>query len=267
MKEECKEMKKECKEEKKECKGEWKAAKEAWKEEFRALQAQAAEIRSALRDTAEEDRPVLRAQLQELLVRVHAARASPPGPPGVLALARFVKDVTLPDGTQVLPGQNLVKTWRFRNEGSVPWPADARLIFISHKSDRLGAPDFVEIATPVAPGQEIDVSVPLVAPQRPGRYSAFFRLCAPQSQGRKFGQRVWVMLVVPGDSSSSDEKDDPAMQLLQGQYAEQLRMLAEMNFTNTRLNVRILRKTGGSMEAAIEKLLRKKQRCKTPAKP
>lgn len=40
------------------------------------------------------------------------------------------------------------------------------------------------------PGEEMDISVPLVAPNAPGRYTAYFRLAGPE--GKKFGQRVWV---------------------------------------------------------------------------
>merc|ERR1711991_179625 len=41
--------------------------------------------------------------------------------------ARFVKDVTLPDGTAVAPQQKLVKIFRMRNEGEGKWPEGVRL--------------------------------------------------------------------------------------------------------------------------------------------
>jgi hypothetical protein len=32
-------------------------------------------------------------------------------------MARFVKDITIPDGTRVYPGTSIIKTWRIRNDG------------------------------------------------------------------------------------------------------------------------------------------------------
>ena len=35
--------------------------------------------------------------------------------------AKWVADVTVPDGTQMSPGQDFVKTWKIRNTGSCTW--------------------------------------------------------------------------------------------------------------------------------------------------
>jgi len=35
--------------------------------------------------------------------------------------AEFVKDVTIPDGTEMTPNQPFTKTWRYRNSGNVEW--------------------------------------------------------------------------------------------------------------------------------------------------
>lgn len=52
------------------------------------------------------------------------------------------------------------------------------------------APDEVAVTQLLQPKEETDISVPLVAPAAPGRYTAYFRLAA--ADGKKFGQRVWV---------------------------------------------------------------------------
>lgn len=52
--------------------------------------------------------------------------------------ARFVRDVTVPDGTVLRPCETFIKTWRFRNELDRPWPAGTRLLFVGKNSDRLG---------------------------------------------------------------------------------------------------------------------------------
>ncbi len=97
--------------------------------------------------------------------------------------AKFVADVTVPDGTLFEPGQSFTKTWRLQNVGSCPWSADFAVVFDS--GDRMNAPDAVNIGTYVAPGQMVDVSVPLTAPTDGGTYRANFKLRSPD--GRVFG--------------------------------------------------------------------------------
>merc|ERR1719440_934612 len=44
--------------------------------------------------------------------------------------ARFVRDVSIFDGTQMAPGTAFTKIWRIKNIGEVPWPAGARMLFV-----------------------------------------------------------------------------------------------------------------------------------------
>merc|ERR1719267_368130 len=48
---------------------------------------------------------------------------------------------------------------------------------------------------PVMPGEEVDVSVDLVAPQEHGRYVGYWRLTGPMGR-KKWGQRVWAHIHV-----------------------------------------------------------------------
>jgi hypothetical protein len=108
--------------------------------------------------------------------------------------ARFVKHVTVPDGTEFAANETFVKTWRFRNEGAMAWPPECSLMFISKLTgDQMSAPDFTPVGSLVNPGAEVDISVGMIAPPKPGHYQAYFRL----SYGpKKFGQRVWVKINV-----------------------------------------------------------------------
>jgi len=112
-------------------------------------------------------------------------------------VARHVKDVTIPDGTIMSPNTTFVKIWRIRNEG-YPWPSGCHLLYISKKNgDRMGSPDVIPITTgdlPVKTNEEVEISVSLVAPANVGKYTGYWRLCSPT--GRKFGQRMWVSIVV-----------------------------------------------------------------------
>ena len=73
--------------------------------------------------------------------------------------ALFVKDVTIPDGTQVEPGATFKKTWRLKNVGTCTWSGYA-LVFDSGESMN-GTPDAIGT---VGPGQEVDVSVSFTVP-------------------------------------------------------------------------------------------------------
>jgi len=116
-------------------------------------------------------------------------------------VARHVADLTIPDGAELPPDTPFLKTWRIRNEG-VAWPAGCQLLFVSHKGDNLNGPERVDIKGDVQPGQEIDVSVPIITPTEPGRYVGYYRMVTPD--GVKFGQRVWVSFVVKADANAAN---------------------------------------------------------------
>ena len=105
--------------------------------------------------------------------------------------ATFIRDVTLPDNTVVPPGANLIKTWRVRNSGTSTWNG-YRLIFRS--GNQMGAPASVNIPyTP--PGHEVDISVPIVAPQASAR-GDWHIVNTSGTLVRNGG--MWVILTVQG---------------------------------------------------------------------
>jgi hypothetical protein len=123
--------------------------------------------------------------------------------PATCDRARFVRDVTVPDGTDFAPGEKFTKTWRLLNTGTCPWTANYALIFVD--GDRLGAPDVLKFTDrDVPPGAEVDVSVELTAPGDTGEFQADFQL--QNASGQKFGvgdegdKTFWVRIdvVVPG---------------------------------------------------------------------
>ncbi|MBN1179341.1 MAG: hypothetical protein JXD18_09025 [Anaerolineae bacterium] len=121
-----------------------------------------------------------------------------PGPEDCTLNAAFVADVTVPDDTQMAPGEAFVKTWRLRNTGTCAWEAGTRLAFIS--GDQMGGPDS-RPAGVVAPDETIDIDVNLSAPQTPGTYRGDWRLEAPD--GTRFGSSVYVRIVVPAPATST----------------------------------------------------------------
>jgi len=118
-------------------------------------------------------------------------------------MARFVKDVTLPDGSSVFPGAVVTKTWRIRNDGQCAWPDGVVLAFSS--GDLLGAsPDQLSRAVSrLQPNEEADISVNLTVPEELGRYITYFRLRT--STGNIFGQRLWADLRVNEEDPDSEQ--------------------------------------------------------------
>jgi hypothetical protein len=120
---------------------------------------------------------------------------------GAKLAARFVRDITVFDGTQMGPLTPFTKIWRLKNTGEVPWPPGTRMLFVG--GDQMTTEMSVPLsrATAVQPGEEVDVAVEMVAPQALGRYLGYWRLVGPHGR-RKFGQRVWchVQVVDPSEA-------------------------------------------------------------------
>ncbi len=96
------------------------------------------------------------------------------GDPALCDAARFMADVTVPDGTQYSPGTTFTKTWRLKNTGSCAWSASYALVFDS--GDAMGGPASLPLPGAVIPGQEIELSVSLTAPAKAGKYRGYWRL-------------------------------------------------------------------------------------------
>ncbi len=109
-----------------------------------------------------------------------------------------VADISIPDGTILVPGQSFRKTWLIKNEATCTWNENYYMTFIG--GDDLGAVDtpilrynsgapwkyiFPRSKGNVWPGETFKVSIDLKAPTEPGEYTAYFRLV--DSMGFQFG--------------------------------------------------------------------------------
>lgn len=117
----------------------------------------------------------------------------------------FIDDITIPDGTEMEPGESFTKTWRLRNNGSCNWTDAYRLVFVS--GDQMDGPDLQEFTTDwIYPGFDVDVSVDLVAPSEPGTYIGYWKL---QNQAgaafglAPFGAPFYVEIVVAGGAPTA----------------------------------------------------------------
>lgn len=97
--------------------------------------------------------------------------------------AQFVSDLTIPDGTTLTTGTAFTKSWRLLNNGTCTWIASYSVVWAG--GDPLGAPASFRLPVVVSPGQMVDISVNLVAPNASGRYKAVFKLS--NASGVQFG--------------------------------------------------------------------------------
>ncbi|NLX11732.1 MAG: peptidoglycan DD-metalloendopeptidase family protein [Chloroflexi bacterium] len=107
--------------------------------------------------------------------------------------ASYVADITIEDGTVIQPGERFVKTWRVRNSGTTTWDESYGLRFCS--DDRMGGPESVTLPHAAAPGETVEVSVPLVAPASPGRHRSTWKLA--NGQGHIFEYDLYAEIQVP----------------------------------------------------------------------
>jgi len=112
----------------------------------------------------------------------------------------FIKDVTIPDNTEMTPGEKFKKTWRLKNTGSCTWTSGYDIVF--DHGDGMGVSASTQLTNgTVKPGDEVDISVKLTAPDTPGTYQGFFKLRSTDNvvfgMGKK-NKSFWVKIVVPG---------------------------------------------------------------------
>ena len=100
-----------------------------------------------------------------------------------LAAAGRPIDVSIPDNTRIHPEDTFLKTWRLINVGSCTWTKEYSVVWFSgeYLAFRKEEP-FHEI---VLPGQSVDLSINMVAPQKAGLYQSNWKL--RDENGELFG--------------------------------------------------------------------------------
>jgi hypothetical protein len=113
--------------------------------------------------------------------------------PNLCDNAKFVSDVSVPDGTRFAPGTRFIKTWRLRNTGTCTWTSDYSIFFLNGSKMSGTSPqdlDFVNIK----PGETIDISIELVAPSQYGNHTGYWQL---QNESKAaFGEGFYVQIQV-----------------------------------------------------------------------
>lgn len=121
-------------------------------------------------------------------------------------------DVTIPDDTQMSPGQSFTKTWRLRNSGTCTWAKDYSIAVFS--GEAMNAPNSVPLPNKFEPGQSMDISVDLIAPTTAGTYQGNWKL--RNASGTWFGigpggsSPFWVRIKVVGNGTVTPGTVTPA---------------------------------------------------------
>jgi len=101
-------------------------------------------------------------------------------------------DINIPDGSEMTAGQEFVKTWKVRNDGSCVWGAGYGLIYAGYSDRMSGQPE--PLPSVVQVGQEVEVSVSFKAPSRAGEYVSAWQMA--NDRGIPFGKPVFVKIIV-----------------------------------------------------------------------
>ena len=77
-------------------------------------------------------------------------------------------DVNIPDGSQMTPGQQFIKTWKIKNDGICTWGTGYKLVYAGYTDQMSGVAQ--PINGVIGPGQEVEISVQFKAPAKAGEY-------------------------------------------------------------------------------------------------
>jgi hypothetical protein len=103
----------------------------------------------------------------------------------------FQEDLTIPDGTEVSPGDKLDKRWLVLNNGSCNWDDRYQVRLIG--GPNIGAPQ-LQALYPARSGSEAVIRMNFIAPQEPGAYRSAWQAYDPD--GQAFGDPFFIDFVV-----------------------------------------------------------------------
>lgn len=104
---------------------------------------------------------------------------------------------TIPDGTNLLPGQVFQKTWTLKNSSSRTWGKNFSLVRTSSvpTTETLGGQEKIFLSNDVRPGETIQIEVNLVAPKQDGEYTVYYQL-QDETGSTLPNSQIWVTITV-----------------------------------------------------------------------
>ena len=113
----------------------------------------------------------------------------------------FFQDLSIPDGTQVSPGERLDKRWLVQNAGTCNW--DERYEIRLEAGPNMGVPA-TQALFPARSGLEVTIRMNFIAPEEPGTYRSAWQAYDPE--GVPFGDPFFIEVVV--EETSPPEAED-----------------------------------------------------------
>ncbi len=109
--------------------------------------------------------------------------------------AAYVAEPTLPPGGPLEAGTAFDMTWRLLNSGTCIW--DTRYTFVFVDGSQLEGPSPTALPHEVSPGEIVEITVPMIAPDAAGTYTSQWQMRAPAESN--FGAIVRALVEVgPG---------------------------------------------------------------------
>jgi len=105
--------------------------------------------------------------------------------------ATLVSDVTIPDGTELNPGESFTKTWEIKNSGTCNWNSDFKITFVG--GDFFGS-DTTKIRKNVDAGDTANISLRMEAPSGSGKITSSWQMA--DDGGNVFGQIFTIQIVL-----------------------------------------------------------------------
>jgi Ig-like domain-containing protein len=103
----------------------------------------------------------------------------------------FVQDLTIPDGTDVNPGEPVDKQWLVTNSGTCDWDGSYRFKLISGEAMQAAAE---QALFPARAGTQATLRVVFTAPQDTGMHQTAWQAVSPE--GITFGEAVYMQISV-----------------------------------------------------------------------
>ena len=140
--------------------------------------------------------------LPSLTPRVTGTIFTPTIDPNSLAFGcnnlAFVRDVTIPAGTVMKPGEDFGKTWKVANIGTCDWLNQYSIVLVS--GDAMSG-KATKLARVVTVGHWAELTVQMGAPKSPGIHTAYWRLA--DADGHMFGSSLAVSINVNGNPTET----------------------------------------------------------------
>lgn len=109
---------------------------------------------------------------------------------------KFDQDITIPDGTTVLPGETVDKQWLVTNRGSCSWGPGYRLKLMA--GEPMGAVT-EQALYPALAGTQATLRMVFTAPQDAGSHQGAWQAVAPD--GTTFGEAIYIQVNVQASVS------------------------------------------------------------------